>query len=413
MTSLPLPTATPADPVIGLDLARHRALCVADVDGDRRRIPLTDGRPGLMLRWVDPSGRRHRIGDWVLDNAGVHQRHAVEATAAVAACVFPEATPTAPFVSIPTAFGPSCRAAMLDGFAAGGTPIPATHLIERPIAAFAALLDHRHRLGRPDPTGPFVLVDNDGGQLSMLAVDTDAQRLLFTMPLSLGPDEPTDLVVERLRTAVRELDRLRSHHELVRSDDWSSISSTVNEISVSGSMSDHPSFLEVITRLLPASAVVRDPVLTDPSEVVAFGLISLGVLDDWSAGWPTLSIAIDGEIVRPAGSVALVGDVDLTVERGAVLSLVDPDGRAVPVGIGSMVADGLALPTDLAGSVTLRTLSDGRVLVLGAAGVRPLTFSVAWPVTGSRAVVSVGALGRRPLELVNPRGDRSRQTTAA
>ncbi len=386
---------------------------MADIDGDRRRIPLAESRPGLMLRWVDRAGRRHRIGDWVLDNAGLHQSHAVEAMAAVAACVFPEATPSAPFVSIPSAFGPSCRSAMVDGFAAGGTPIPATHLIERPIAAFAALLDHRHRLGRPDPTGPFVLLDNDGGQLSMLAVDADARRLLFTVPLSPGPDEPSDLIVERLRIAVRELDRLHAHHELVRSDDWSSISSTVSEISVSGSMCDHPSFLDIITRLLPASAVVRDPILTDPSEVVAYGLISLAALDNWSAGWPTLSIAMNDDIVRPAGSVALVGDIDTHVERGATLSLVDPDGRAVPITIGSMVADGIAMPGDLTGAVTIRALSDGRVLVLGDQGVRPLTFSVAWPVTGAGNVVAVQALGRRPIELVNARDDRSRQTTAA
>lgn len=405
-------------PIIGLDLARHRALCVADIDQRRGVIDLAPEHRGLVLRWVDHDDRRHRIVDRILDTAGVEQSAAVEVARAVAQCVFPEPLPSSPFVAIPPAFGPRCRNAIVDGFMAAGIEISDQHLIERPIAALASWLHHRQAMGGPNPIGPMLVLDNDGGQISAAAIDGDTHRVVFTTPLSSGPDDSPDDVINRLHTVVRELDRLRSGHDLIRSDDWSAVSASISQVAVSGSMSDHPLFSELVTKVLPATAIVRDPIVQDPSEVVGTGLISLNALTGWSAGWPTLAIAVDDHRIRPAGPLS-GSSVDLPLEltRGATLRFLGPSGAAVPIRFGRVLADGLSIPNDLAGSATLRLLADGRVLLLGPMGVRPLTFSVDWPLaprSGDHdAPVDVVAIGRRPLSLVNPTSDRSHRTTAA
>ncbi len=403
------------DVQIGLDLARHRSLCVAEIDGDRSIVPLAPGHRGLILRWVDPEGRKHRVTDRILETAGHHQAAAVDVARAVAECVFPEPLPARPAIAIPPAFGPACRAAMIEGFAAAGIAIDRQHLIERPIAAFASWLHHRQSLGSPGPIGPMLLLDNDGGQISACAIDADTRRVVFTTPLSAGPDEPSETIIDRLHSLVRELDRVRSRHELVRSDDWSIVSAAVSQVAVSGSMSEHPLFLDLLTRVLPAAAVVRDPIVGDPSEVVGLGLVCLDALSGWSAGWPTLDLRIDDSTAFEAGPL-LPGATDRTIDvaRQAVVTLTGPRGDVVPLRVGSMVADGLELPADLCGELTIRLLHDGRVLILGDQGVRPLSFRVDWPlVSADTAPVGTVAVGRRPLQLVNPTDDRSHRTTAA
>ena len=66
----------------------------------------------------------------------------------------------------------------------------------------------------------------------------------------------------------------------------------------------------------------------------------------------------------------------------------------------------------------MRLLDDGRVLMLGAPGVRPLSFKVNWPVPGRTKPdtldqpIGVSPLGRRALGLVSPRVDRARRAKA-
>ncbi len=419
---MPVDQPLPADIAIGLDLARHRALCVTEIDGRRSVVPLAPDHRGLVLRWVDTNNRKHRITDRILDMAGMDQQAAIEVARAVAECVFPEKLPALPLVAIPAAFGPACRASVVDGFRQAGIEISDQHLVERPIAAFACWLHHRSGLGSPDPIGPMLLLDNDGGQISVCAIDNDARRVLFTAPLSAGPDEAPDIVIDRLHSVVRELDRLRSGHDLVRSDEWASVSAAISQVAVSGSMSEHPRFLELLNRVLPAAAIVRDPVVGDPSEIVGSGLISLDALSPWTAGWPTLDLSLDGQTIVETGPLdfpltnSATLDVEVGVRPGAVLSLTDRSGAAVRLRAGSMLADGIELPADLHGQVTIRVLCDGRVLILGEVGVRPLSFTVDWPLVAANmtaSAVGVTAVGRRPLQLVNPTADRSHRTTAA
>ncbi len=409
------PTVSP-DVTIGFDLARHRSLCVAEIAGERTDVPLAPNHRGLILRWVDAEDRKHRVTDRMLDKAGVDQAEAVRIARSVAECVFPEALPSTPFVAVPSAFGPACRSAMIDGFRAEGIELDDTHLIDRPVAALASWLHHRRSVGSPDPIGPMLVLDNDGGQISVCAVDTDAKRIAFTTPLSSGPEEAVDTIIDRLHTVVRELDRLRSGHDLVRSDEWSTVSASVSQIAVSGSMCEHPLFLDLIARVLPAAAVVHDPVVGDPGDIVASGLISLDVLSTWRAGWPTLDIMLDGQVAIPAGPLdAGATDTVIDADPGAMLSFVDDQGRNAMITVGSVTADGMQLPKDLKGELTVRALADGRVLILGGPGVRPLSFSVDWPIvrTDPDAEITVTAVGRRPLVLVRPTTGRSHRTTAA
>ncbi|MFT7599941.1 MAG: hypothetical protein ACI8TP_002879 [Acidimicrobiales bacterium] len=399
---------------IAIDLGRHRTFCaLGDADG-QRLVPLSDKHDGLVLRWLTDRGSE-RVTERLLRLAGVDDDAAIDTALAVADAVFPELADgetlaTSPWVAIPPSFGPACRQALLRGLAGGGVPIRGKHLIDRPIASLAGWLvsaeanDHM-------PSGMVLVIDNDGGQLSAAAADLDSKRLLFSVPLSIGPDDDIEEVGARLRVLVEEAHRLEASDEVVRLGDWRQIAASIEHVVLTGSASQHPRFVELVEEVLPDAALVGVRSVNDQAHTVVFGLLNLGVLAGYTACWPTGKILLDGVIIRSSGPVR-GNDIDLDARVGSTISFTGPDGDPLPVEIGCVQSSGLEVPSELCDDTRLRLLSDGRILVLGPAGVRPLSFRVRWPVSATDAVtLPVDVIGRRAVQLTDPKVALRRRAT--
>ena len=421
MTALEFgPLTASATTSIGIDLGRHRSFCtLGDADG-QRLVPLSVDHAGLILRWVD-GDRSERVTERVLRLAGDDSDEAVEVIEAVARAIFPELSDgttlaARPCVAIPASFGPACRAAVVAGFNRAGVPITARHLIDRPIAGLSGWLA---KSSSARPQGTVLVIDNDGGQLSCAAADLDTRRLLFSIPLSFGPEDDPDDVAERLRVVVEESHRLRATDAVVRDDDWSVVRSHINHVVLTGSGCQHPRFVELVGQVLPEAALMAVRSAKDQAHTVAFGLLNVGWLHGWTACWPTGSIRCNGKVVRTAGPV-LGNDLPLFATRGSKLSFTGPEGDDLDVEIGSVRSTGVRIPAELGLTPRLRLLSDGRILLLGNAGTRPLSMRVSWPIVTERPKpLPLRAVGRRPLELADPvvlarpRDDRPHPARAA
>lgn len=397
--------------LVTADVGRHR-LFVATTQRDLDAPGATadpasaelDQLDGLILRWCD-EGRR-RFGERVISLAGVADDLAAGTCADVAGLLqSAESTAdgTSYRIAIPASFGPRCRAAVIDGFASAGIRLAPSDLVERPVAAAAGWLAHRDEVAGRSPNEPTLVIDNDAGEVSVAALDPATKRLLFVRPLSTGPFDRPGMVMERLRDAIETTARLTHRGGLVRDTDWATVSSSIGDVVVTGCGAKETMLLSLIGELLPAAHVMPDPVVASERAVVS-GLGHLDRFDDWTACWPTLPISIDGTTVVEPGQVAGADtfvETDITCgDGGATLSLGTGSTSFVA---GTCRAPGIHVPAALATDTSLRTLDDGRVLVLGAEGTAPLSLSPAWPCPG-RATddVAVRAIGRRPVELTRP-----------
>ncbi len=372
--------------LVAVDPGRHR-LFVATTETDL--CALGDG---LVLRWLD--GHARRFGERIIDFAGIDQAKAVATTAAVAAIVVEDLTDQAgrdhPIkLAIPASFGPACRQAVLDGFDAAGIRLDPTDLVERPIAAAAGWLAHRAATTGRMPTDPVLVIDDDGGEISIAALDPSTKRILFVRPLSTGPcDDPT-AVTERLRDAVATTARLAHRGELVRETDWATLTASIGDVVITGCSANDPMLTRLITTVLPAAHPMPDPVVARDRAVTA-GLNHLDQFDDWVACWPTLPLVMAGETILPIGPATAAGrDVRPPAMSGATLTF------------GGTASRGIRIPQPFT-SATIRALDDGRILVLDDADSRPLAIQVAWPCPGrSTKTVAVRSVGRRAIEFVS------------
>ena len=420
--------------VIGVDLGRHRSFCsLADNDG-HRLVGLNDDSsdPGMWLRWSG-AGPSERITDRVLRLAGQGQTAAVETVHCVVDALFPELAQgehldASPLVVVPAAFGPACRDAVIDGFAEAGVVLTKRQLIDRPIAALAHWLAHANA---PD-AGIVCLVDNDHGQLSMVAADLGTRRLLVCLPLSAtGQDDPTE-VHARLDEALARVERLLSGDRPADNPIIENVAAArrrrvIDHLVVSGTSVEHPRLVGLLADSLPGLSAEFAGDETAP----VFGLLATDVFESWSAAWPTLTITLDDIAVsiddfdlrsRDSGHSA---DTHLLVTPDSFIGLTDGANRVTLVA-GSVQGDALGLPHDLGLNPRLRVFDDGRVLVLGDQGSRPVSMRVLWPAPSDHPTpVHVEAIGRRPVVLRNPTrrpvarptpratGDRPHRATAS
>ncbi len=401
--------------LVTADIGRHR-LFVATTQRDLGAPSATspalddlDDLDGLILRWCD-EGRR-RFGERVTSLAGVADDLAAATCADVAGLLTP-LTPMAPddgsashttthttthTIAIPASFGPRCRAAVIEGFASAGIRLGHHDLVERPVAAAAGWLAHREDIAGRLPNEPVLVIDNDAGEVSVAALDPATKRLLFVRPLSTGPFDRPGMVMERLRDAIETTARLTHRGALVRETDWATVSASIGDVVVTGCGAKQPMLHSLIAELLPAAHVMPDPVVASERAVIT-GLSHLDRFDGWTACWPTLPITIDETTAVQAGQV-LDGDpwndsVVGPVTDGATLGF-----GQLSVSAGSCHAAGVRIPAELATELTIRTLDDGRVLLLGAEGAMPLALQPAWPCPGRRLdSLPVRTIGRRALE---------------
>ena len=405
---------------IGIDIGRHRSFCALRDGESSRLIPLSDKHDGLVLRWLTDSGTE-RVTERLLRLSGIDQDEAVSTATAAAEAVFPElregqTLATSPWIAVPASFGPSCRAAVADGMAAAGVPVTVGNLIDRPIAGLAGWLASAYASDIA-PRGICLIVDNDGGQLSAAAADLDQRRLLFSVPLSIGPDDDIAEVEACFRLLVNEAQRLR--HGSFANEASTTIEPTVTDdeqrpiehVVLTGSAAQRPEFLQLVERVLPRTTMLGVRSKSDQAHTVVFGLLNLDTLSNFSACWPTGTILLNDAPVRPPGPVQ-GKDIALLSPAGARLSFSGPQGRPLEVEVGSVRSAGVVLPAELGLTPRLRLLSDGRILVLGQEGVRPLSMRVRWPAPSIAAEsLPVEAVGRRPLQLTEPKVALRRRAT--
>lgn len=412
----------PGDSRIAIDLGRHRSFCaLADAEGERL-VPLSDKHDGLVLRWLTDRGSE-RITERLLRQAGEDQEGAVDTATALGQAIFPELAEgdtlaSSPWIAIPPAFGPACRAALCDGLTAAGVPVTRRNLIDRPVASLAGWLASTQaaestvrETATPAPQGTVLAIDNDGGQLSAAAADLDHQRLLFSVPLSVGPDDDEAEVESRLRILVEEAHRLRADDDLLLTGDWPTIAAAIHHVVLTGSACRHPDFLRLIERVLPDATIMGVRSSHGQAHTVVFGLLHLEVLSDFTACWPTGAISVNGAVVRDSGPVR-GNDIPFSVSDDSTMAFTGPDGEELIVKVGSVHSIGLELPVELGPSPRLRLLSDGRILVLGPEGVRPLSVRVQWPLPSTdNPSLPLEVIGRRSIQLTDPRVALRRRAT--
>ena len=135
------------------------------------------------------------------------------------------------------------------------------------------------------------------------------------------------------------------------------------------------------------------------------GLLHLDVFASWTACWPTLAITLDdvafstGYTCLRVGAARHAEDSTLLAGPGARLGLAQA-GAALTLVAGSARGKAVELPADLGLSPRFRVFDDGRLLVLGEQGTRPVSLRVVWPApTNAVDEVHIDAIGRRPLVL--------------
>lgn len=352
-----------------LDLGRNRIHLATIGPLGHRVVPLDGARNGLVVRWRNERGC-DRLTDRIMEAAHTdHGRQIVDGLA----CLISPALAGTPIdrVAVPTAMGPRSRAIVAEGL----RPIATAGLVvvDRPAAALADWLATRRRLGGFVPDGLVLGIDNDGGELSVVAADLSRQRLLAVTPLSVGPGDDVRSTVDRLRHFASRT---------VGSTVWAEVSAAFELIVVSGSGADHPDFVAMIGELFPATA--RAGAETPPSEAVVNGLGQLEAVSDMVCAWPTASIWSGDLVVRPAGPHRA------TDEQAVVVSADQPIGLdAVILGRPEPRLD---IPPSIGPLPRMRLLADGRLEFSGGTPA-PHVVDTSWPLLPRRSGVGPEAIG--------------------
>ena len=418
---------------LAIDLGRHKTYGArfsssgtpAEDSTETELLQLSATGPSLFLR-CDLPGQPRRFTEALIVNAGYDDDIARKITAQACellAKALSESTGESErsdriVLAVPVALGPTGRQILLDGLTSADIGARSSDLIERPIAALAEWLSDREKVGGDPPSELAAVIDNDGGEISVLVADTSEKKLLAIAPVSLGPLDKSEDVIERIKTVLNRGAAMLADSGPLRHDDWTSVSAAFGHVVISGSGAEHPAFQDLVTGLLPAAPIAARSSVKASQAVVA-GLTALEQLADWTCCWPTGQVLLDGDPVRRAGPLRdTYEEMDIQSTTRSHLSFADADGNRSNIQVSSVLATGVWIPQALGSAPKMRLLDDGRVLLLGAPGVRPLSFIVHWPVPGRTSSqtlahpVSVSPLGRRALGLVSPRVDRTHRAKA-
>lgn len=394
------PETDPIADAVSIDIGRHRVFAARRDGSQVTTVPIGDRHDGLLIRWESEFGSE-RVTDRLRDLSGIDDDEATAMISQLASLVAERLPPTKRvIVGVPASIGPTGRGNVVAGFHDAGLAVHPSDVIDRPVAALSGWMAHRMELSGHLPADPMLLIDNDGGDLSVAAADPASQRLLLATPISTGPDDDPSTIEERLRRVLEEIASLAHQEGLVRLDDWATVSATVGPVIVTGSAADHRALAALLQRLMPAADVMPDPI-TAAERCVSVGLTHLDEFDEWTCCWPTTNILCGPHIVRPAGPVFGWDAETIVVEQAGVLRF-ERHGEVMDVAAGTIIGGGVGIPKSLGSFPVIRVLNDGRVLVLGAQGTKPLGLQVGWPCPGDhRTVLPIEVIGRRSVKLVS------------
>ncbi len=338
-----------------LDFGRNRVFAAVE-----HLLELDAPHAGLVVRWRHPGGC-DRLTDRVMELVMDHPDHAAQLVADLVGAIKPRLSAPLRCVAIPPAMGARSRAAVLAGLAAAGLGVQVA-LVDRPIGALAGWLHSRKVLGGNGSHGAILVIDNDGGEVSILGAHLQSKRLLAVEPLSLGPDDDPGEVAIRLQDfATRTISSI-DHDSAGPERRWVDVSSSFDTIVTSGSGRDHPTFKELIAGLFPATPIAHDRMVKHPSEAVVSGLVYLDTLQEFRCGWPTAEIRTDERVLRAPGPIN------------------PSDGESMTIHATNELWIGNNLVGTIPGGGDLDVMFDGR-LVLRSVGASEVV-EVSWEVPG-------------------------------
>lgn len=133
------------------------------------------------------------------------------------------------------------------------------------------------------------------------------------------------------------------------------------------------------------------------------GLAHLHGLAKWDAPWPTARVHLGSGWTRQPGPLRSDAEEHLTrIRAGGELRFSDFAGKPLSLRAGSVRAGGCVLPERLGSQPRLRLVDDGRLLLFGPAGSRPLAARLHWPIPGSgNRTIGIEAVGAAGVELLD------------
>ncbi len=418
-------TTAPGQPtdvgVTTVDIGRHRVFSAAQIGSEVTIRRIGEGHDGLFIRWYAETTQRVTTRLRQLEAMGDPAAEAVahELGRMLADHLDPAGRVV---IGVPMNLGPLATNALLSGLSAGGIDASASDLVARPVAALAGWLAHRLELSGHVPRGPVLLIDNDGGEVSAVVAAPDEHRLIASAGLSAGPDDDAIEVETRLRALLARAASLTYRADdldgrgIVQADDWATVSSTISQVVVTGSGAHHPRLQRLIAHLLPAADVMPDPI-APADRCVAAGLAHVAELEGWVSNWPTLTIVCRNQagaetVVRSPGSLPTGNEESYGVAEAGSIHLRRGDD-VVGLRAGSVTGSAISIPSGLGPMPVLKVLDDGRLLLLGPRGARPLAVRLDWPAPGDEtATVNVEAIGRRAVSLVEASSDAPSSETS-
>ncbi len=263
--------------------------------------------------------------------------------------------------------------------------------IEAPVAVFASVwsANPTSTLGQPLR----IVALERHGICSMLVANTVLRRIL-----SVGIVESADDLEELTHKAVIASSML-SGEVTVNSDlPWAQTLAhveSVHTVALRGSIE------ELFTSRF--GSLVQPEIA---NHAVLYGLTRIETLHDWTTTWPTTRIHLGDGWTRQPGPLRDDVEEHLTRLRpDASLRFSDSATGAIGVQAGSVSASGCVIPERLGTQPRLRLVDDGRLLLLGPSGTRPLALELHWPILASRPsyhieLRSASAVG---VELTDPR----------
>ncbi|NNF53368.1 MAG: hypothetical protein HKN03_02890 [Acidimicrobiales bacterium] len=283
--------------------------------------------------------------------------------------------------------------------------VTVTTVVDAPIAVLAnhihglatGALDH-DAIGAPRPGTSsrlhVVLVGQSNGTISMVVADLTNRRLVAIGSVTTA-EEIRGLVCRGRRPGPREDSE---DVDLFPHASWAEVAPSVHLV-VGHSLTDGQSHL--VRDIFGPQTFVTARLGGDLAALS--GLAHLHQLAQWDAPWPTARVHLGTGWTRQPGPLRSDAEEHLTrIRAGGDLRFSDFSGQPLRLRAGSVRAAGCVLPDRLGSQPRLRLVDDGRLLLFGPAGSRPLAARLRWPIPGSgNQTIGIEAVGDAGVELLD------------
>ncbi len=307
-------------------------------------------------------------------------------------------------LALPLSIPGRVRRHLLRGLAATAG-VTVTTVVDAPIAVLA---NHLHFIAsnatdpaaiiapRPGTANRLhvLLAGQSNGSISMVVADLTNRRLMAIGSVTTA---------EEIRSLVSRAGHLvpQSGSEelgLYAHASWAEVAPSVHLV-IGHSLTDDQSNL--VSDIFGPQTFV--PALLSGHLAALTGLAHLHQLARWSAPWPTARVHLGSGWTRQPGPLRSDAEEHLTrIRAGGDLRFSDFSGAPLRLRAGSVRAAGCVLPERLGSQPRLRLVDDGRLLLFGPAGSRPLAARLRWPIPGSgNQTIGIEAVSGAGVELLD------------